>query len=106
MPGHRFDDDENVITQSESKDELKEPSLYKVLLHNDNYTTMDFVIFVLITVFQRSVEDAQRLTLQVHTQGVAIGGIYPHEIAETKAAKVIQLARECEFPFLCTVEEA
>jgi ATP-dependent Clp protease adaptor protein ClpS len=103
MPGHDYERDEAVITKNEDKTEL--PRRYKVLLHNDDFTTMEFVIYVLVKIFQQPYPVAEFLMMQVHTQGVAIGGVYPFEIAEMKAAKVTQLAREMEFPFLCTLEE-
>jgi ATP-dependent Clp protease adaptor protein ClpS len=105
MPGHDYERDEAVITESEDEIKLEEPPRYRVLLHNDDFTTMEFVIFVLESVFQHSTFDAIRLMYQVHTEGVAVGGVYPYEIAETKVAKVTQLAREHEYPFLCTMEE-
>jgi ATP-dependent Clp protease adaptor protein ClpS len=103
MPDYEREHDEGVLTESEQ--ELKKPSLYKVLLHNDDYTTMDFVVFVLQTIFHHTDQDALRIMLLVHQQGVGIAGVFTHEIAETKVAKVAQLAREHEFPLLCTMEE-
>ena len=91
---------------AESKEKLEKPPLYKVLLHNDNYTTMEFVVFVLVAIFNRQEEDAVRIMLQVHNEGVGIAGVYTYEIAETKAAKVTDLAREQEYPLMCTVQEA
>ena len=103
MPDYEREHDEGILTESEQ--ELKKPSLYKVLLHNDDYTTMDFVVFVLQTIFHHTDQDALRIMLLVHQQGVGIAGVFTHEIAETKVAKVEQLAREHEFPLLCTMEE-
>ena len=103
MPRRDQDLDEAVATGSEVR--LKKPPLYKVLIHNDDFTTMDFVVFVLQHVFQRSESDALSIMLHVHNQGVGVAGTYTYEIAEMKAAKVITLAREREFPLLCTVEE-
>lgn len=103
MPDHEREHDEGILTESEQ--ELKKPSLYKVLLHNDDYTTMDFVVFVLQTIFHHTDQDALRIMLLVHQQGVGIAGVFTYEIAETKVAKVAQLAREHEFPLLCTMEE-
>jgi ATP-dependent Clp protease adaptor protein ClpS len=105
MPSYNPENDEAVITKKESKAEEKEPPRYKVLLHNDDFTTMEFVIFVLQSVFQHPFTDALVLMYQVHFEGIAVAGIYPFEIAETKVAKVTQLARENEYPFLCTMEE-
>jgi ATP-dependent Clp protease adaptor protein ClpS len=103
MPIYVPQHDEAV--KPETKRKLKKPPLYKVLLHNDNYTTMDFVVFVLVDVFHHSKISAIRIMLQVHNQGVGVAGVYTREIAETKIAKVTQLAREFEYPLLCTMEE-
>jgi len=94
--------DEAVVT--ESKPRLKRPPLYKVLLHNDDYTSMEFVVLILRTIFQRSETDAVRIMLQVHNQGVGVAGVYTYEVAEAKVAKVATLAREHEFPLLCSLE--
>ena len=103
MPIYAPQHDEAV--KPESKRKLKKPPLYKVLLHNDNYTTVDFVILVLMEVFNHSEIDAITITYKVHNQGVGIAGVYTYEIAETKIAKVTRLAREFEYPLLCTMEE-
>jgi ATP-dependent Clp protease adaptor protein ClpS len=103
MPKRDFLYEEETATKS--KEKLKKPSLYKVLLHNDDYTTQDFVVYVLTTVFRKSVEEAITIMLKVHMEGVGVAGIYSYEIAETKAEKVITLARENEYPLLATVEE-
>jgi ATP-dependent Clp protease adaptor protein ClpS len=95
--------DEAVIT--ESKQEVKKPPLYKVVLHNDDYTTMEFVVSILRDVFNRSEIDAIRIMLHVHIRGAGIAGVYTYEVAETKAAKATELARVQEFPLLCTVEQ-
>lgn len=103
MPRTDFEHDEEVVTESATR--LKKPPLYKVLLHNDDYTTMEFVIFVLQKIFQREESEAMRIMLQVHLQGVGVAGVYTYEIAETKVSQVADLARSREFPLLCTVEE-
>ena len=95
--------EEGVLT--ENKPKVQRPPLYKVLLHNDDFTTMDFVVFILMTVFGKNPIDAFKIMMAVHQQGLGIAGVYPHEIAEAKCAKVTQLAQEREFPLLCTVEE-
>jgi ATP-dependent Clp protease adaptor protein ClpS len=97
--------DHDGLTVTESKQKLERPPLYKVLLHNDNYTTMDFVVFILRGVFNKDESDAVRIMLQVHFQGIGVAGIYPYEIAEMKTAKATALAREREFPLLCTIEK-
>jgi len=91
--------------QVREKEELKEPSLYKVLLHNDDYTTMDFVVMVLETVFNKDTTEATRIMLNVHNQGVGIAGVYTREIGETKIAVVHDLARKNQFPLKCSLEK-
>lgn len=91
---------------AEAEDEVRTPPLYRVLIHNDDYTTMDFVVYVLQNVFHRSESDAIRLMMQVHQQGVGVAGVYTFEIAEMKATETMELARANEYPLLCTLEEA
>jgi ATP-dependent Clp protease adaptor protein ClpS len=85
--------------------ELWEPTMYKVLLHNDDYTSMDFVVEVLSEVFHKSQEESVQIMLQIHEQGKAICGVYSFEIAKTKVHQVKQRAKENEFPLLATIEE-
>jgi ATP-dependent Clp protease adaptor protein ClpS len=92
----------DVLTESETK--LEKPKLFKVLLHNDDFTTMEFVVFVLQYVFNKDDLEALSVMLKVHNEGVGVAGIYPYEIAKTKAEKTTNLARSREFPLLCTVE--
>jgi ATP-dependent Clp protease adaptor protein ClpS len=99
-----LDTDEAVVTESETR--LRKPPLYQVVLHNDDFTTMEFVVYVLQNVFQRSEIDALRIMLQVHLEGLGVAGVYTYEIAEMKVSKVTELARANEFPLLCTIEEA
>lgn len=82
------------------------PSLFKVLLHNDDYTPMDFVVDILTRFFNKSVDQATEIMLMVHHRGMAVCGIYPYEIAETKVAHVTEMAREHEYPLQCTLERA
>lgn len=103
MPTFDPQHDEEVLT--ERKQRLQKPPLFKVLLHNDDYTTMDFVIFVLVQVFHKAEEEAFRIMLAVHQQGVGVAGVYTHEVAETKVNQVHNLARSHEYPLLCTLEE-
>jgi ATP-dependent Clp protease adaptor protein ClpS len=103
MPKPINQHDEQTVTKS--KEKLKKPPLYKVLLHNDDYTTMDFVVYILYTIFHKSESDAFKIMLKVHQEGIGVAGVYPFEVAETKAEKVTTLAKEYEFPLLCTVEE-
>jgi ATP-dependent Clp protease adaptor protein ClpS len=90
---------------TEPKARVDKPRLYKVLLHNDNYTTMDFVVSMLRHVFNKSTVTAVQIMLAVHRQGVGVAGVYTYEIAEDKVAKVTELARASQFPLLCTLEE-
>lgn len=84
--------------------EIKEPRLYKVLLHNDDYTSMEFVIAILETVFHKSPHDATKIMLNVHNEGIGIAGVYTREICETKISVVHQLAKKNEFPLRCSME--
>lgn len=92
-----------VLAERETK--LEKPKLFKVLLHNDDFTTMEFVVFVLQFVFNRDEAEAIAIMLKVHQEGVGLAGIYPYEIANTKCQKALNLARAREYPLLCTVEE-
>ena len=91
-----------VATQIER--ELKAPQMYRVLLHNDDYTTMEFVVMVLRTVFHHGEPEAVRIMLQVHQKGVGAAGVYSKEVAESRVGKVARLAREHEFPLRSTME--
>lgn len=85
--------------------ETQEPPLYKVLLHNDDYTTMEFVISILVHIFQRSRHDATNIMLNVHNDGVGVAGVFTREICETKIAIVHELAKKNEFPLRCSLEK-
>ena len=87
-----------------TRQETKKPELYKVLLLNDDYTTMDFVVEILETVFNKQPAEAYRIMMMVHTQGKGLCGVYPHEVAETKVTTVISLARNHGFPLLAAME--
>jgi ATP-dependent Clp protease adaptor protein ClpS len=103
-PKRRNETEELAV--AESKERLDRPPLFKVLLHNDNFTTMEFVVFVLVSVFNKAEDEAFRVMLQVHNEGLGVAGVYTFEVAETKAQKVADLAREQEYPLMCTVQEA
>jgi ATP-dependent Clp protease adaptor protein ClpS len=103
MSGPDRQDEGWVVTKKSKK--LAEPPLYKVLLHNDDYTTMEFVILILEKVFLKTTAEATRIMLNVHNQGIGIAGVYTREIAETKVAIVLDLARKNEYPLLCTMEK-
>jgi len=98
-----YENEDAVV--SESKEELKKRPLYKVLIHNDDFKTMEFVVHVLTEVFNRAESDAFRIMLQVHVEGVGVAGVFTYEIAQMKAEKATNLARTHEFPLLFTVEE-
>ena len=100
-PDSRFE--ESAVAESAEK--VEEPPLFRVLLHNDDFTTMEFVIEVLRRVFGKSDGDAFHIMWAVHTQGVGCAGVYTYEVAEMKVEKVTQMARAQEYPLLCTVEE-
>ncbi len=92
-----------VATKTRSK--VKKPSMYKVLMMNDDYTPMEFVVQVLEQFFSKAHEDAIRVMLQVHQRGVGICGLYTYEVAETKVTQVIDYARKNEHPLQCTLEK-
>ena len=92
--------------QTRTRQGVQEPPMYQVLLHNDDYTTMEFVIEILMAVFNRSMEDATHIMLNVHRKGVGICGVYPYEIAETKVGIVEVLAKTNDFPLKCSMEKA
>jgi len=97
------EEEEEVI--SDTRDEIDEPPMYKVLLHNDDYTTMEFVIEILMLVFKKSPEKSVEIMLNVHRKGIGICGVYTYEVSETKVNTVYALARENGFPLKCTMEE-
>ncbi|NIL99964.1 MAG: ATP-dependent Clp protease adaptor ClpS [Acidobacteria bacterium] len=88
-----------------TRDQTKRPELYKVLLHNDDYTSMDFVVDILESIFAKSPAEAYRIMMLVHRTGVGVAGIYTHEVAETKVAEVGELAREAGYPLKASLEE-
>ena len=93
-----------VVTRTRPR--TKQPSNYKVLMLNDDYTPMEFVVLCLQCFFSMGIEDATRVMLQVHQQGVGICGVFTYEVAETKVAQVTDFARENQHPLQCTMEKA
>jgi ATP-dependent Clp protease adaptor protein ClpS len=93
-----------VLTEREVR--VQRPHLYKVLLHNDDYTPMEFVVDILVKFFNKSSSQATEIMLAVHHKGKGLAGVYPYEIAETKVAQVTEAAREQEYPLQCTLERA
>jgi len=101
-PGQQ--DDEGGLATATAKPELKRPAMYKVVLLNDDYTPMEFVVHVLEIFFAMNREKATQVMLAVHTQGRAVVGIFPRDIAETKSEQVNQYARENQHPLISTIE--
>jgi ATP-dependent Clp protease adaptor protein ClpS len=93
-------------TKEKSKEKIKEPEMYRVLLHNDDYTTMEFVVEVIMKVFKKPVMEATQIMMQVHKAGKGSVGVYTHDIAATKVQQVRELARQRDFPLKCTMEKA
>ncbi len=104
MQDWELDDDLDGSLEEGTRRKTRKPRRYKVLLHNDDYTTMDFVIEVLVRHFRKSPGEATQIMLQVHHQGVGVAGVYPKEVAETKIAEVADEARAQEMPLLLTSE--
>ena len=95
-----------VATINKEKLKVKKPSLYKVIMHNDDFTTMEFVVEVLKTVFNKDINTSNKIMMDVHKLGRGIVGIYPYDIATTKVAVALCMAKEEGFPFNITIEEA
>ena len=98
------DDHDVGYAATTEKPKLEKPPLYRVILVNDDYTPMDFVVDVLRSFFGMNVEKATQIMLKVHTEGKGVCGVYSKDVAETKAAQVNDYSRECEQPLLCSVE--
>ena len=98
--GHR----EEILTKE--KKDVQEPPLYKVLLHNDDYTTMEFVVMVLETIFDKDTSEATTIMLNIHHQGMGVAGVFSREIGESKVSEVHQTARKNQFPLKCSLEKA
>jgi ATP-dependent Clp protease adaptor protein ClpS len=96
--------DSEVLTETRTEKKLQKPPLYKVLLHNDNYTTREFVVAVLKEVFHRPETEAVQIMLHVHYNGVGVAGVYTYDVAETKIKTVEQLAQANEFPLRLSME--
>jgi ATP-dependent Clp protease adaptor protein ClpS len=101
----KHDDDSNTGVLTRTKPKTKKPSLYKVLLLNDDYTPMEFVVFVLEQFFSKNREDAYTIMLHVHQKGVGVCGVYTFEVAETKVTQVMDAARQAGHPLQCTLEK-
>lgn len=99
------DSEQEGALLTEPEVEVGKPKLYRVILHNDDFTTMEFVVFVLHHVFLKSQAEAVAIMLKVHHEGKGVAGVYPYEVATMKADKAMNFARARQFPFLCSVEE-
>ena len=104
--GNGDEDGTGLGLATKTRTRTKSPSPYKVLMLNDDYTPMEFVVLVLQSFFKMSIEDATRVMLHVHQRGVGVCGIFPYEVAETKVAQVIDFARANQHPLQCTLEKA
>lgn len=102
----RNDEQGKVLTRTETRTKLSRPRLYRVLLHNDDFTPRDFVVLVLQHVFHMGESTATQLMLHVHNHGVGVVGLFPYSVAETKVAEVSAIAEKAKFPLLCTMEPA
>ena len=98
---------EDIVFKSKIEEniEIKKPKLYKVILHNDDYTTMDFVVEILVTVFNKPIPEATKIMLDVHKKGKGIVGVYTYDIALTKATLTEAIARERQYPLKVSIEE-
>src|ERR1700716_1625784 len=103
--GSRGDEEGKTGPTPKTRPKTKKPSLYKVLLLNDDYTPMEFVVHVLERFFNKSREDATRIMLHVHQHGVGVCGVFTYEVAETKVAQVVDTARRHQHPLQCTMEK-
>ena len=92
--------------EERTAEKVKKPSMYKVVLHNDHYTTMEFVVYVIQKVFNKGIQEATNIMFDVHKKGRGVVGVYTYDEATTRANQVMLLAKEAEFPLKCSVEEA
>ncbi len=95
----------NSLIKTQTKEKLKKPSLYKVLILNDDYTPMEFVVYLLKSFFNKSNEEATKIMLHVHQNGIGVCGIFSYEIAETKVIQVLDTSRKNNHPLQCTMEK-
>ena len=105
MSGRSHDwNDEDRDLATRKKEKTKKPRLYKVLLHNDDYTTREFVVDILVDIFHKPHAEAQAIMLHVHYKGIGVAGIYTRDVADTKVQQVIERAEQDGMPLLCTME--
>lgn len=105
MSDKQYDDDSDVLTRDETDDEVQEPSMYKVIFINDDYTPMEVVVLILRQVFGKEEQEANSVMLKVHKEGRGIAGVYTYDIANTKKIQSTQLAKSLEFPLKIEIEE-
>ncbi|MGL1892667.1 MAG: ATP-dependent Clp protease adaptor ClpS [Spirochaetaceae bacterium] len=98
-------DKTSISNKSDASTEIEEPGLFNVLLHNDDYTSMDFVVDVLVSIFRKSSVEASKIMMAVHQKGAGIAGVYPYDIGMTKIQEVKRRAEEESYPLLCTLEK-
>ena len=104
--GSNTDECISVSSKEQAAIKLKSPKMYRVILHNDDYTSMEFVVEILVSIFNKPPAQATRIMLDVHKKGTGVCGVYIRDIAVTKVNQVHQLAKENEFPLKCSYEEA
>jgi ATP-dependent Clp protease adaptor protein ClpS len=95
---------DSILTETRDEQKLERPRMWRVLLHNDDYTTQEFVVWVLETVFRKPRAEAFTIMMSVHRSGLGVAGVYTHDVAETKVKTTQQMAEEQEFPLLVTME--
>lgn len=95
----------NIDIKEKNKIKIKKPKLYKVIMHNDDFTTMEFVVDVLVNIFNKKIEEASKVMIDVHKKGSGVAGIFPYDIAVSKASTAMTIAKEQGFPFKLSVEE-
>ena len=103
MPEHEDRFDSDILEDTD--EDVKEPDMFRVLLHNDHYTTMDFVVEVLRVVFQKPLLEATKIMFDVHRKGLGVVGTYTLDIAQSKTQAVLRMAKKREFPLRCTYEK-
>jgi ATP-dependent Clp protease adaptor protein ClpS len=104
MARHSSDSDSEVLTRKKSK--TKKPQMYKVILHNDDYTSMEFVVMILETIFYKPPVIANQIMLRIHKEGSGVCGVFTRDVAESKVSQVEDRAMEYGYPLLCTMEQA
>ena len=97
-------DDGEVATEIDTSTKVRRPPMFKVYLHNDDYTTQQFVVFILEAIFHHTTESAYQIMMHVHLRGIGVAGLFPYETAEAKVEQVHSLARENDFPLRCSIE--